>query len=261
MQIEQAPTSAALQSTAHSGAPRFSVGCAKSSSDIEAAQRLRYRVFVEEMGATSPRTNLNRERDLFDPWCDHLLLREQRSGRIIGTCRLLTGDAAKRRGTFCCERQFDLTRLRDLRPRLVEVGRACIEPECRTGAAMAILWSAVVRFVRERGATHIIGSASISMTDGGVNAAAVHDHLASRCLAPIEYRAFPRSRLAAVLPEAHSAPTITPLIRSYLHRGAWIGGEPAWDPDFNTADLLFFLPLARVAKRQAHENHSERKAA
>jgi putative hemolysin len=261
MQVERAPTSAALQSTAYSSTPRFSVGRAETPSDIEAAQRLRYRVFVEEMGATSPRTHLNRERDLFDPWCDHLLLREQRSGRIVGTCRLLTGDAAKRLGTFCCERQFDLTRLRDFRPRLVEVGRACIEPEYRTSAVLAILWSDVVRFVRERGATHIIGCASISMTDGGVNAAAIHDHLASRCLAPIEYRAFPRSSLAAVLPEAHPAPAITPLIRSYLRQGAWIGGEPAWDPDFNTADLLFFLPLARIATCQAHDNHGERKAA
>ncbi|HWZ72065.1 MAG TPA: hypothetical protein VN326_11400 [Casimicrobiaceae bacterium] len=89
----------------------------------------------------------------------------------------------------------------------------------------------------------------------------VHDHLASHCLAPIEYRAFPRTRLAAVLSEVHSAPAITPLVRTYLHQGAWIGGEPAWDADFNTADLLFFLPLARVATGQARDNHSERKAA
>jgi putative hemolysin len=261
MQIEQAPTSAALQSTVQSSAPRFSAGYAETSADIEATQRLRYRVFVEEMGATCPRTHLNRERDFFDPWCDHLLLRERRSGRIVGTCRLLTGEAAKRLGTFCCERQFDLTRLRHLRPRLVEVGRTCIELEYRTSAALAIIWSGVVRFVRERSATHIIGRASISMADGGVNAAAVHDHLASRRLAPIEYRAFARTRLAAILPETHSAPAITPLIRSYLHQGAWIGGEPAWDPDFNTADLLFLLPLARVATGQARDNHSERKAA
>lgn len=262
MQVEQAPTLPVPRFAAHSSIAPFSIGYAETSADIEAAQRLRYRVFVKEMGATSPGHNSDRERDFFDPWCEHLLVREQRSGRIVGTCRLLTADAAKRLGTFCCERQFDLTRLRDLRRRLIEVGRGCVEPEYRTSAVLAMLWADVARFVRERGGTHIIGSASISMADCGMNAAAVHDHLVSRYLAPIEYRAFPRSPLAVVVPEALSASAaITPFIGSYLQQGAWIGGEPAWNTDFNTADLLFFLPLARIGTCEASGSHSDRKAA
>jgi putative hemolysin len=92
---------------------------------------------------------------------------------------LFTGDAAKRLGTFCCEHQFDLTRLRDLRPKLLEVGRSCVDLDYRTSAALAILWSAVVRFGRERGATHVLGCVNASMTDGDISAAAMHVRLAS----------------------------------------------------------------------------------
>jgi putative hemolysin len=213
------------------------------------------------MGATSPRLNFDRERDLFDPYCEHLLLRELRSGRIVGTYRLPTADAAKRLGTFCCERQFGLARLRHLRPGLVEIGRACIDPEVRTTIAAAMLWLDIGRFIKEHGAQHIVGSTSISMADGGLNAATVHRHLAARCLAPIEYRAFPRTPLTLVLPPGYLAATIPLLIKSYIYRGAWIASEPAWDSEFNTTDLLFFLPLARVEARTARQNHRERRAA
>lgn len=241
--------------------PQLSLELAAGSGDIAAAQRLRYRVFVEEMGARATVHSPGREHDYFDPWCEHVVARDRRSGDIVGTYRVLTADNARRLGAFCVEREFDLTRIGHLRRKLVEVGRACVEPAYRTGATAMLLWSGVAKLARERGATHLIGCASISMSDRGANAATIYTQLARRYLAPTEYRVIPRSPLAALASPVMPTWTMPPLIKGCLRLGGWIGGEPAWDPDFNTADLLLFLPIARVEARQARQFSQERHAA
>jgi putative hemolysin len=241
--------------------PRLGVEVAITSHDVAAAQRLRHRVFVGEMGARAVAGDGGRERDFFDPWCEHLIVRDRASGDVVGTCRLLTAERAQRLETFCAERAFDLTRLAPLRSGLIEAGRACIAPGQRTGAVVTLLWSGIAALKRERGATHLIGCASISMADGGASAAAVYTQLARSHLAPIEYRATTRSPLAALARAIPSTATVPPLIRGLLRLGAWIGGEPAWDPEFNSADLLMFLPRALIDARQARQFVEERQAA
>jgi putative hemolysin len=241
--------------------PRLSLGLATGSSDIAAAQRLRHRVFIEEMGARANVHSHGQEHDFFDPWCEHLIVRDETSGDVVGTNRLLTPENARRLGTYCAEREFDLTRLGRLRHQLVEVGRACVDPAYRTGPAVMLLWSGIAKFARERGASYLIGCASISMADRGANAAAVYAQLARRYLAPPEYRVVPRSPLAALVDPLMPSWTIPPLIKAYLRLGAWIGGEPAWDPDFDMADLLIFLPITRAEERHARHFLHERQAA
>jgi putative hemolysin len=241
--------------------PRLSLELATVSSDVAAAQRLRHRVFVEEMGARATLHSPGREQDFFDPWCEHMIVRDQTSGEVVATNRLLTSESARRLGLFCAEREFDLTRLGRLRHQLIEVGRACIDPTYRNGAALMLLCSGVATFARERGASYLIGCASISMADRGANAAAVYNQLARRYLAPAEYRVVPRSPLAALGDPVASAWTLPPVIKAYVRLGAWIGGEPAWDPDFDTADLPVFLPLMRVEERHARRFGHERRAA
>jgi putative hemolysin len=240
---------------------RLALELATDSGDIAAAQRLRHRVFVEEMGASATIRSPGREQDFFDPWCEHLIVRDQISREVVGTYRLLTADSARRLGTFCAEREFDLTRLGNLRTQLIEVGRACVDPAYRRGAALMLLWSGVARLARERGASYLIGCASISMADRGTHAAAVYAQLAPRHLAPTEYRVVPRTPLAPLRHSSASSSTIPPLLEGYLRLGAWIGGEPAWDPDFNTADLLVFLQLSRVEARHARRFLQEPQAA
>ena len=254
-------TSAAVNEKEIERTPQLSLELAAGSRDLAAAQRLRYRVFVEEMGARATVHSPGREHDYFDPWYEHLIVRDRASGDVVGTYRVLTAENARRLGAFCAEREFDLTRLGPLRRRLVEVGRACVDPAYRTGAAGMLLLSGVARIARERGASHLIGCASISMTDRGANAAAVYTQLAHRYLSPTEYRVVPRSPLAALANPIAPTWVIPPLIRTYLLLGAWIGGEPAWDPDFNIADLLVLLPIARVETRCARQFAQERQAA
>jgi putative hemolysin len=259
--MEIAVISAATNEQAFDVAPHLYVELASGASDIAAAQRLRYRVFVEEMGARATVHSPGREHDYFDPWCEHLIVRDRASGTVIGTSRVLKADNARRLGAFCAEREFDLTRLGHLRRKLVELGRTCVDPAYRTHATAMLLLSGVAKFARERGASHLIACASISMTDRGVNAAAVYGQLARRHLAPSEYRITARSPLAALANPPWPNPAIPSLIMAYLRLGAWIGGEPAWDPDFNIADLLVILPVARSEARSARSFQNELQAA
>jgi len=230
--------------------PSLAVGFARSQSDILEAQRLRYRVFAGEMGANLPSRTPGVDHDVFDPYCDHLVVRDTQSGEVVGTYRILSPENARQVGYYS-ENEFDLTRLQHLRSRLVEIGRSCVHPDYRTGATITLLWSGLAQYITERGYDYLMGCASISMADGGHAAASLYNRLAEEYLGPLEYRVFPRCPLPlAALQQDRPAET-PPLIKGYLRAGAWICGEPAWDPDFNTADLPILLPMAKVSNRYA----------
>lgn len=229
---------------------KLSVGLAVSEREIHEAQKLRYRVFAGELGARLPTKTPGVDQDFYDHYCEHLVARDELSGEIVGTYRILTPEAARRVGGYYTEDEFDLTRLVHLRPYLVEIGRSCVHPDFRTGATITLLWAGLARFMMERKYRFLTGCASVSMADGGHNAVALYDSLTAH-YAPPEYRVFPRHALPLdELRDATKAET-PPLIKGYLRAGAWICGEPAWDPDFNTADLPILLPMDRVDARYA----------
>lgn len=227
---------------------KLHVALATTESEILEAQKLRWRVFADELGARLPSRTPGVDRDIYDPYCDHLIVRDEANGRIVGTYRILPPQAARRIGGYYSENEFDLTRFAHLRTRIVEIGRSCIDPDYRTGATIALLWAGLARYMREKGHEYLIGCASIGMKDGGHNAAGIFRALDAH-MAPPEYRVFPRYALPLDRIEASASPEIPPLLKGYLRAGAWVCGEPAWDPDFNTADLLILLPMARVDSR------------
>jgi len=230
--------------------PALSVGFARTAADIEEAQRLRYRIFAGEMGANLPSRTPGVDHDIYDPFCEHLVVRDQQTGEIVGTYRVLAPENARQIGYYS-ENEFDLTRLHHLRPRLVEIGRSCVHPDYRTGATISLLWSGLARYMTEHGYDYLMGCASVSMADGGHTAASLYNRLAAEHLGPPEYRVFPRCPLPMAALQQDCPAETPPLIKGYLRAGAWICGEPAWDPDFNTADLPILLPMARVANRYA----------
>jgi putative hemolysin len=230
--------------------PRLSVSVAETREDVRDAQRLRHRVFIDELGAHLGAHRSDVERDRYDPFCEHLIVRDRETLEVIGTYRLLTPQRAERLGTFISAEEFDLSALDALRGSLAEVGRACIHPAYRSGAAIMLLWTGIARYVMSKNIGYLFGCASIGMEDGGANARSVYEAVAAQHLAPAEYRVTPR-RLGVPTAPAHEPAHIPPLLKGYLRLGAWICGEPAWDPEFNTADLLVLLPLERVEARYA----------
>jgi putative hemolysin len=230
---------------------RLSLQIAREAGEVREAQRLRYRVFGEEMGARLSTREPGIDHDLFDPYCEHLLVREEDAGEVVGTYRILTAAAAQRIGGFYAGEEFDLTRLQHIRNRSIEVGRACVHPDYRDGATIGLLWSGLGRFIAEGGHEFVIGCASIDMADGGHAAASLYNSFRISAASPVEYRVFPRCPLPHDALETGREAAVPPLIKGYLRLGAFVCGEPAWDPDFDTADLMMLLPVDRLNHRYA----------
>jgi len=242
------------ESHAHAGTTqyhRLSFSLAQNESDIRAAQALRYQVFAEEMGARIKTREPGLDQDLFDSYCDHLIVQNDDTGDVIGTYRILRPDAARRLGSYYSDTEFDLTRLKKLRNQLVEIGRSCVHQDYRTGTVISLLWSGLAQYMQEHGHQYLMGCASVSMADGGHHAASLYHELTRKHLAPTEWHVTPRCALPLDALTKNTQVEIPPLIKGYLRAGAMICGTPAWDPDFNTADFLILLPMQHLNRRYA----------
>ena len=230
---------------------------ARHEDEVREAQRLRYRVFAGEMGARLQSPLPGHDIDLFDDFCEHLLVRDTATQEVVGTYRVLTPAQAKRIGSTYSDTEFDLTRLRSLRERMVETGRSCVHPDYRQGGVILALWGALAGFMQRNRLDTMVGCASIPLQHkgaqgiegGGHAAASIWRQVASRHLAPIEHQV--RPRLPLPLEQFDGTLDVAPpaLIQAYLRLGAKVLGPPAWDPDFNSADLPMMLRISDLPVR------------
>jgi putative hemolysin len=174
---------------------RYLVSLARTEQEVREAQRLRYQVFFEEMGASTDAKGTFNEHDVdqYDADCEHLIVRDTASDLVVGCYRIMRPETAMRRGGYYSDSEFDLARLKNIRPTTAEVGRACIHPDFRSGSVIMLLWSGLTRFMLENNYEYVIGCASIPLSDGHDNALAVYEHVAETSLAPAEYRVFPKN--------------------------------------------------------------------
>jgi len=238
----QSPINTARQSST------LSVALATRAEEIMEAQRLRYQVFAEEMGAQI-RSQHGLDVDGFDAFCDHLLVRDDATQQVVGTYRILNPMQAMLAGGYYSAGEFDLSRLAPLADRTVEVGRACVHADYRTGGTITMLWAGLAKYMMARQYEYMIGCASISMHDGGHTAASLFNNLREDYLSPAEYRVFPHHPLPIEALDQSLPVTCPPLVKGYLRLGAYICGEPAWDPDFNSADFPMLLSVSDMGMR------------
>ncbi|WP_328343346.1 GNAT family N-acetyltransferase [Micromonospora sp. NBC_00421] len=241
------------------GAPLTTSGytllIADDPTQVAAAQRLRHEVFATELGATLRPGAAGLDADDLDVHCDHLIVREERTGAVVGTYRLLPPGRTDRR---YAAGEFDLTALDPLRDLLVETGRSCVHPDHRSGAVINLMWAGLTRYLHLRGSNWLGGCASVPVDDGGRAAAEAWALIRAGHLAPPPLRVRPLrpwfAEPGAAAPEtATGGPAgralVPPLLRGYLRLGAWIAGEPAYDPDFRCADFYVLFSLDRMNPR------------
>jgi putative hemolysin len=231
-------------------APSLHLSLARSAADLAAAQRLRYDVFAGEMGARLDTELAGVDQDEFDMYCDHLLVRESEGGRVVGTYRILPPHRREQIGRLYSSSEFDLSRLARLQPSLIEVGRSCVHPDHRTGAAILLLWAGLAKYMRRGNYQHLIGCASASLEDGGVMAAGLRDRLQGYLCDEAD-RVRPHRPFVHAHIERPAQADMPPLIKGYLRLGAKVCGEPAWDEAFGTADFLIWLSLENLQPRYA----------
>ncbi len=230
--------------------PQLSVRLATCSADVVAAQRLRYKVFCEEMGADLHRHD-GRDVDMFDDACEHLIVTDDNLGKVVGTYRILPPWGARAVKTMYCESEFRIDSLKPIAHEIFEVGRACIHPAYRNSGALARLWSGLGAYVRDHNVKYLAGCASVPLDSGSLNLGALRAELMAKHLAPMDFRVDPIRGLQSLGDPMGAKPATPPLLKGYLRLGAWVCGEPAWDPDFDSADFLVLLPIERMAPRYA----------
>ncbi len=240
---------ASLETRQHT--PKLTLSLASTPAELREVQRLRYKVFIEAMGLSALSNADGLDSDEFDAHCDHLIVRESDTLKVVGTYRVLSASRARKIGRFYSENEFDLGRLNNLRSRMVEAGRACIHPDYRGGSVIMLLWSGLAEYMRRERCDYLVGCASMSLADGGHNAVAVYQSLAQKHLAPSEYRVTPHLPFPIHTLEPAGKAQVPPLIKGYMRSGAWLCGEPAWDPDFESADIFLLLPLSNLDGRYA----------
>ena len=226
---------------------RLYVELASTVDDIRASQALRYRVFAGEMGA-EVKGGSGLDEDLFDAYCHHLLVKETATGKVIASTRLLLGEQARKAGSFYSQSEFDMDALYDLPGRSVEVGRTCVDPNFRQGAAIAVLWSGLADFIKQFEISHLFGCASIEMDDGGVVAQAIMNNVRQHAMSDAQWRVTPKHPLPplpAGTETVVSAP-LPPLLKAYFRLGARACGEPCFDPAFNCADILVLVDVEKM---------------
>jgi putative hemolysin len=223
----------------------------QTPAEVKEAQRLRYRVFVEEMGARIPLEEAGVDSDEFDPWCQHLIVRSKQNAEVIGTYRVLTPESAKKLGRIYTDSEFDLHAFDRLRPKMIEVGRSCVHPDYRSGSSIMALWRGLGQFMKVHGYESLLGCASVRMDDGGAYAHSLYCQFEKDGILSDDFQATPHKSLdtTTLSPIAGSKPP--PLLKGYLRLGASICGRPAVDPQFNTADFLTLLRLENLNPRYA----------
>ncbi|WP_377187824.1 GNAT family N-acetyltransferase [Ruegeria meonggei] len=239
--------------------PSFTVKLAETEAELRAAQRLRYDVFVRELGSGGVMVDHDAglEQDRFDPHFDHMLAIDDLTGETIGVYRLLPGERAEELGQFYSEDEYDLSILKQSGRKLLELGRSCLHANYRGGTAMYHLWNGLAAYVAEREIEVLFGVASFHGTNLHDLAQPLsmlhHNHLAPPDLRvkaqPDRYQ-----NMNLVAPEdldRRAAMVQVPsLIKAYLRLGGFVGEGAFIDHAFNTTDVCLILDTARMNERQ-----------
>ena len=243
--------------------PQFSLRLARDLRDLQAAQRLRYRVFVEELGGDGKMVDHDRrlERDEFDPVVDQLCLVDTRRSEdeldhVVGVYRLMSGEQAATFGRFYCDSEYDLAPLRACGRPLLELGRSCVDPAHRGGSGMFLLWNALADYVLDHGIEILFGVASFHGTDIPVLAPSLswlhHHHSAPPHLRP-KARPEGYQRMDLIAPDRldrkEAMISMPALIKAYLRLGGVVGEGAFIDRDFNTTDVFLLMDTSAMSAK------------
>jgi putative hemolysin len=244
------------------------VRIAETEQEIEAAQRLRYRVFYEEMCAipTPQMRAQHRDFDHYDAFCDHLLVvdrdvrDEKGEAAVVGTYRLLRGEVAALHGGYYTSSEYDLAPMVDANPpgtRFLELGRSCVlKPYRPRQVTMQLLWRGIILYLHRHAIDVMFGCGSLPGIDPEALALPLsYLHHFHRSPEGQRLRARPElyvemNRMSQESIDMKEAlRSLPPLIKGYVRIGSYIGDGAVIDRQFGTTDVLIYFPVSRLDKR------------
>ena len=228
----------------------FRVSLAQSANDLVECQRLRYMVFNLELGeglSTSDRSGL--DIDPFDSFCDHLMVRDLESGKLVGTYRLQTGEVARRNLGYYGNQLFDFSVYDSVRKEMLELGRACVHLDYRNSNVLNMLWKGIAMYAMRCNARYLLGCSSLTSQDEN-EGTLFYESLKEKYLAAPSLRTLPHPAFQCpsngTVGEISAPPR---LFRAYLDVSGRICGPPAIDREFKTIDFLTLVDLQQIPPR------------
>ncbi len=228
---------------------RFVLGLAEKEEIIE-LQKLRYEELILNFDASKNGEGLDVSE--YDAFCDHLIVKELETGKIVGTYRLMTNKHLVYKDKFICEDEFDISKLKKSGYNLLELGRAVVHKDYRQGTVLKLLWNGIVDYAKENDVRYLFGTASFHGTDPSIYEHALsklyYEHLVAEeiactaktpCapLAPLQKEEIDPSQAKKELPS---------LIRGYLSLGCKVGDGVFLDHDFNSTDVMIVLDVQKI---------------
>lgn len=235
---------------------QLEVSLARTDAEIESAYRLRYEVFVEEERNLQLRNGSGMETDPYDAYCDHLIVKDLETGKVVGTYRLLPGDRAVQHMGFYSESEFDLSGYEPYARQTLELGRSCISPEYRSGRAIQMLWEGIFDYTERLGYIYLVGCASIH-SKSLQELLEIYSLLHAKQVMTDRYgvKPLPTHRIQNLRQiditgcEKDIFRKLPPLMKGYQWLGAEIGSDPAYDPLFDTVDYFVVLHKDKMSRR------------
>lgn len=229
---------------------KFRVELATTTQTREDCYRLRYNVFANELGAEVRGHEPGMDKDRFDDHCKHIAVFDNRSNELIATTRLLDNQGREQTGMFYSETEFDISAIVDNNTSYLEVGRTCIHPQYRRGAALPMIWQGIARYIVENKIDYLFGCASIPLSYGDKYIQGIMTHLRLHHFSSPEQRVRPLLPLRLEKDGPRADDVILPtLLKAYLRQGAVICGEPYWDAAFGVADVFVLLECSKLTDR------------
>ncbi len=231
----------------------FIVKTASTPAEFTKVLALRHDIFIREWQGREKANGLDLEH--FDFTSDHLMIIRKSDAMVLGTYRLLCSRFVER---FYSQDEFVLDEFLTLPGVKLELGRACVHHEFRNGITIDLLWKGLAKYIVGSGANFLFGCTSVKSVDPRF-IEQIYIELNSRDQWSQEYGivSTPKYRFdgfsfngGTPSENSHRLRQMLPsLLRSYLHAGASVYGEPALDADFACVDLLTILDLSQLNRR------------
>ena len=240
---------------------KYTVKLAESLREIQKALRLRFEVFNLELNeGLSSSTEVGFDSDVFDTFCDHLIVVENSTSTVVGTYRLLRNERAEKHIGFYSEGEFDVKKLKSLSGNSLEVGRSCVAKAHRSSTVINLLWSGISRYVELFDIDRLFGCVSLHTKDPK-EISLITEYIRRNYFSPEQYRVTPLPQCTMNLPSVDEKTfslvnvfhRLPPLLKGYLRLGAVVCSEPAYDKDFGTVDFFILVEKNRITER--YRNH------